>query len=144
LGGGTDEDWTDETQNGYRTKSRKSRSVPLTGKAIANLPPSRGMEESVFGYKNFDEPFVCAARRAGLLRVSPHALRHTFASRCIEAGVDIVTLQQWLGHASITQTQVYTHVSKTHERAAIDRFERHNSQQVSQHTRDPHESTTGP
>lgn len=53
----------------------------------------------------------------------PHTLRHTFATRCFEAGIDAKTVQSFLGHASIAITMdLYTHVTEDKARAEMEKL----------------------
>ena len=118
-----------------RGKGDKERMVPLSGPAIEALADYREVREHFLPKKKVrsaTSPFLFPSRgkdghltrarfgqmlkelaaEAGIdpRKVSPHVLRHSFASHLLAHGADLRSLQQMLGHADISTTQIYTHV----------------------------------
>ncbi len=122
-------------------KGRKERLVPL-GEAARDALTAYRQHRSRFCKPNQDSPFLFPARsssghlsrqqvgralkdlaiKAGLppTKISPHVLRHAFATHLVEGGADLRAVQTLLGHADIATTQVYTHVAAARLRKLIE------------------------
>lgn len=89
------------------TKDKEDRTVPLTNRAREIL---LGLGENLFaglGRQFVSRQFADSLRKAGLRGFKLHSLRHTFATRLIELGVDVITVSKILGHSDIKTTMIY-------------------------------------
>ncbi len=117
-----------------RGKGGKERIVPLTDRArdavkayLARLEPGiwlfpAGGESGHLSRQVFARELKGIAGRAGIspARVSPHVLRHAFASHLLAGGADLRVVQTLLGHSDISTTQIYTHVLDERLKALVE------------------------
>jgi len=105
----------------WRPKTEKPRTIPIAETARGLLLPYSGSgfvlyptstwQRNNYYRRNVTKSWKRLTREADLEWVTPHTLRHTFASRLVSAGVSIFKVSQWLGHASVQTTMVYAHLA---------------------------------
>lgn len=124
-----------------RGKGSKERMVPLGDRAVARIAAwvSRGrplldpdrrspalfvsQRGKAMTRQNFWQRLRQHARRAGVTgKVSPHVLRHSFATHLLEHGADLRSVQALLGHSDISTTEIYTHVAQARLKEMHARF----------------------
>ena len=123
-------------------KGNKERLVPIGREALKHLNFYLSGVRGYLDIKGGAEDFVFLSQRgrplsritvfttlkklaeqAGLRKtISPHTLRHSFATHLIEGGADLRAVQEMLGHASITTTEIYTHLDRDYLRQVITEF----------------------
>jgi integrase len=121
----------------------RRRNVPLTEKVVAilkrRLAACKG--SFIFPHRNDPNKPLTTIRKAHLealreSKINPsfrlYDLRHTFGSRSAMAGIDLATLRELMGHSDISTTMRYVHPTPEHKRAAVEKLERFNAEQVFQ------------
>jgi len=104
-------------------KGRASRYLFVTarGSASGKGSPGRGSSGQAMTRQGFWKLLRRHGLKAGVTRaLTPHVIRHTFATHLVEGGADLRSVQIMLGHADISTTQVYTHVAQRRLRETVD------------------------
>jgi integrase len=112
------------------SKSGRMRHIPMNEVLWKTLHDARPADArgAVFTYKSASisdvkTAFLKSVARSGIRVCRFHDLRHTFATRLVLAGVDLATVKELLGHASITTTMRYAHPGPEHRRNAVRRLD---------------------
>jgi integrase len=113
-------DWEKGVLNVFAPKTGKIRVIPMNSDTRNILEAWAHGKKNDFVFYNYGtgKPFVdlsagldLACRKAGITGVTWHTLRHTFATRLLDRGVDIITVKELLGHSTVIVTMRYTHTN---------------------------------
>ena len=113
---------------GFTPKDYEQREVPIPAELAAVLRRLRRRSQWVFpNHKGEREGHLLrrlkqVARRAGVERATLHKFRHSYATRLLESGADIVTVQRLLGHSDLDTTRRYLNPDVERKRAAVQRL----------------------
>ena len=122
---------TTKTAAGQRTVPINRFMIPLLEEALREMKANPyglifydSRNDVIISTSRVSSAFNTVCKRAGLKGFRQHCLRHTFATRCIEAGIEPVVLKGWLGHTDIRTTlDTYTDVFDRMELASIESFD---------------------
>ena len=103
-------------------KNEKTRYIPINSTALGILKAwrSQSNKDLVFPCGDFKSAWKAVLNAADIQNFVFHGLRHDFASRLVMAGADLKTVQELLGHADMTMTLRYAHLSPGHKAAAVE------------------------
>lgn len=108
-----------------RSNHGGARRVPMNSRVrevLKRIPRVLGEPRVFADCRKVSHRFPVWARGAGLADLRFHDLRHTFASRLVMAGVDLVTVKELMGHKTLAMTLRYAHLSPSHQRQAVERL----------------------
>lgn len=106
------EDWVQRYLRKVRPRRARGRHQRVFVNRLGDPLSRQGFWKKLRGY----------CRQLGIDEISPHVIRHSFATHLLEHGADLRSVQMMLGHADISTTQIYTHIHAQRLRSVYDRF----------------------